>query len=80
MSTTRIEAHMQRLADLGTRLRALHDADSTTIQAEMESVRTMDLSRETWEEYTDTAEEAWRHFQVRAGELLRAAHQREAAA
>lgn len=80
MSTKRIEAHMERLADMGTRLRALHDADSPTIEAELVAIRTMDLSRETWEEYTEAAEEARLHFLTRGHELLKQAAAREAAA
>ena len=71
---------MQRLADLGTRLRALHDADSPTIEAELAAIRDMDLSRETWEEYTEAAEEARLHFLTRGQELLRAAQAREVVA
>ena len=80
MSTKRIEAHMQRLADIGTRLRALHDAASPTIEAELAAIRDLDLSRETWEEYTEAAEEARLRFLTRGQELLRAAQAREAAA
>ena len=71
---------MQRLADLGTRLRALNDADSPTIEAELAAIRDLDLSRETWEEYTEAAEEARLHFLTRGQELLKGAQAREVAA
>jgi hypothetical protein len=72
VSTKRIDAHMQRLADMGTRLRALQDADSATIQAELTAMQDMDLSSATWEEFTEHAEEARRLFLIRGHQLLRA--------
>ena len=79
MSTKRIDAHMQRLADMGTRLRALQDADSATIQAELAAMQDMDLSSATWEEFTERAEKVRRLFLTRGHQLLRA-KQREVTA
>jgi hypothetical protein len=70
VSTERIDAHMQRLADMGTRLRALQDADSATIQAELAAIQDMDLSSATWEEFTEHVEEARRLFLTRGHQLL----------
>jgi hypothetical protein len=79
VSTERIDAHMHRLADMGTRLRALQDADSATIQAELAAMQDMDLSSATWEEFTERAEEVRRLFLTRGHQLLRA-KQREVTA
>jgi hypothetical protein len=72
VSTERVDAHMVRLADLGTRLYALRDADCATIEAELAAIQSMDLSHETWEEFTDQAEEARRLFLTKGYRLLRA--------
>jgi hypothetical protein len=72
VSTERIDAHYQRLADLGTRLYGLKDADVATIEAELAAIQAMDLSPATWDEFTDKAEESRRLLLTKGHRLLRA--------
>ena len=72
-----LAAPIERLADLGTRLRALHDADSATIQAELDDIDGMDTSESTWADFRDAAVEARQHFLARGHQLLKAANARE---
>ena len=80
MKLTDIDKYSDRLADLGTRLRAMHDADSATIQAELSAIDTMDTSEAAWADFREMAVEARRHFLNRGHQLLKAAQTREAAA
>ena len=80
MLTQAIEQHTQRMADLGTRLRALADADVPTIEAELAEVQAMDISEATWGTYAPAAVHARDHFLTRGHELLRTAKRREVSA
>ena len=71
--TEAIEQHTQRMADLGTRLRALADADVATIEAELADVQAMDVSPETWGTYAQAGAMARDHFLDRGHQLLRTA-------
>ena len=78
LDTQRIDALMQRLADLGTRLRALNDADAATIRSELDDIEALDPEDGSWDEFSDSAADAQRLFLTGGHKLLRAATAKEA--
>jgi hypothetical protein len=78
--TKAIEQYTQRLADMGTRLRALADADVTHIEAELAEIQAMDPNDGSWGSYAGSAAHAREHFLTRGHQLLRIAKRREVTA
>ena len=78
VSTARIDYHYQRLADLGTRLRALADVDVATIRDELAAIEQMDPHDGSWEEFAEYAAETRRLFLTKGHARLREALKHEA--
>jgi len=77
VSTARIDYHYQRLADLGTRLSALADADAATIRDELAAIEQMDPHDGSWEEFAEHAAETRRLFLTKGHARLREALKHE---